>query len=228
MDHPLSPFEANALSGWVDRDPVDGESYDARPHSSEMRGATPHQTLIRPAKLITTQGEFVCVVRDVSRTSVRIRLFHPIPEEPQMALQMPAGSIYELFPVRKENGEASFRFIDEIDLAKFISEASEHPKRGLRFALFLPVHISAQDRSWEGVIENLSQRGARFACEGSFAIDQAIRLVGAEGAESFTEVEAKIRWRRDDHYGVVFDDTFSLSDFARICVELQSPMLARE
>ena len=41
----------------------------------------------------------------------------------------------------------------------------------------------------------------------------------------FAEVRAKVRWRRDHDYGVVFDDTFTLGDFARLAARLQAPGL---
>ena len=39
------------------------------------------------------------------------------------------------------------------------------------------------------------------------------------------EIRAKVRWRRERHYGVVFDDTFALGDFARLAARLQAPAL---
>jgi hypothetical protein len=35
------------------------------------------------------------------------------------------------------------------------------------------------------------------------------------------EVRAKLRWRRDQTYGVVIDDKLSLEDFARFAARLQ-------
>ncbi|MEL7189863.1 MAG: PilZ domain-containing protein [Pseudomonadota bacterium] len=186
------------------------------------------QTLIRPAKVITKQGEFVCVVRDVSRSGVRVRLFHKLPDEPQMALQLPNGHQYELRPVRSCEAEAAFEFVDSVDVEQLIDETSAYPKRPLRFVLFFPVTVTANGETWEGVVENFSQQGARIECDGLFAIGQPVRLAGGEGAKAFAEIEARVRWRRDNAYGIVFDDTFSMHDFAKLCVGLQSPMLAAQ
>jgi hypothetical protein len=41
-------------------------------------------------------------------------------------------------------------------------------------------------------------------------------------------VRAKIRWRRDQRYGLVFEDTFTLGDFARMAAWLQAPALLGE
>lgn len=222
MDQPAVPYRSSDLDDRLDTSPV-AETETA---SVSSRRAPRIKTLIRSAKLITKQGEFVCVVRDVSRTGVRVRLFHALPDEPQMALQMPSGSTYELRPVRQMENEAGFEFISEVDVETLVHEASDYPKRALRFSIFFPITVNAPDGRWEAVVENLSQQGARFECEGLFAIDQTLKLVGEEGAEGFSEIEAKVRWRRDNAYGVVFDNTFSLNDFATLCMRLQSPMLA--
>ena len=72
-----------------------------------------------------------------------------------------------------------------------------------------------------GYVVNISQQGARLECAGKLAIDQNIRIEG----EGLRETRAKVRWRRDEEYGVVFDDTFSLRDFAGFVARLQCPIL---
>ena len=74
------------------------------------------------------------------------------------------------------------------------------------------------------MVENISQQGARFECPELLAIDQNLRLEG----RGLRETRAKVRWRRDNHYGVVFDDTFTLGDFARMAALLQAPALLDE
>lgn len=191
----------------------------------ESRGSPRFTLLIRAAKLVTKQGEFVCVIRDVSESGISVRLFHALPDEPQIELQMPGGGRYEIQPVRTQANEAAFEFTQQVDVARLIHEASEYPKRGLRLEVYFPITITMAGQRYEGIIENLSQQGARFECEQLFAIDQSLMIEGAESSVGFREVRAKVRWRRDRHYGVVFDDTFTLGDFARLVARLQSPIL---
>ena len=195
---------------------------------AELRAAPRFTLLIRAAKLVSAQGEFVCVIRDVSETGVSVRLFHRLPGCKQFALHMPAGSDYEITNVWERGNEAGFRFDNPVEVPQLISESSDYPKRGLRLALCFPVAITTQGQQFEGVVENFSQQGARFACDALMAIDQAIRLdvPGAHG--ELREVRAKIRWRRDRSYGVVFDDTFTLGDFARMAARVQAPALLEE
>lgn len=193
-----------------------------------MRAAPRFTLLIRAAKLISPNGEFVCVIRDVSETGVSVRLFHKLPPGDLLELYMPNGERYEMRAVWERDNEAGFEFSGKIDVQRLIHEASEYPKRGLRLELCFPIRISTLTQRCEGLVANLSQQGARFECDGLFAIDQNLRIETIDTIPEFSEVRAKVRWRRDHDYGVVFDDTFTLGDFARLAARLQSPGLLSE
>ncbi len=204
--------------------PVDGRGESALP-AIETRTAPRFTLLIRAAKIVSAQGEFVCVVRDVSEKGVCVRLFHAVPHGDPIELHMPGGGVYELRTIWERDNEAGLEFTKPVDVARLINEASEYPKRGLRLELYFPITIRSLTNASEGIIENLSQQGARFETEGHFATDQNLRIESAEGDIVFKDVRAKVRWRRDQHYGVVFDDTLSLSEFARLAARLQCPKL---
>lgn len=193
-----------------------------RDGAHELRGAPRFTLLIRAARIVAAQGEFVCVIRDISETGVCVRLFHALPSDETFELRMPGGRVYEVRRVWARDNEAGFEFAEPVDVTQIINEASEYPKRGLRLGLHFPITISALGQSHEGIVENVSQQGARFECDALFAIDQTLRI---SGAGAFREVRAKVRWRRDRLYGVVFDDTFTLGDFARFAARLQAPAL---
>lgn len=184
--------------------------------------------LIRAAKLVSAQGEFVCVIRDVSESGVSVRLFHTLPACPAFALHMPAGAIYEIAPVWQRGNEAGFRFERPVEVETLVNESSDYPKRGLRLALCFPVAVNMLTGSVEALVENLSQQGARLTCGKLLAIDQTVRIAMPDLGGKMREVRAKVRWRRDQQYGVVFDDTFALGDFARLAALLQAPALLEE
>jgi len=200
------------------------QATDEHQDVAELRTAPRYTLLIRAAKLISGQGEFVCVIRDVSETGVSIRLFHALPSDAVLDLQMPGGQTYEIQPVWQRDNEAGFEFTQPIDVNQLVNEAGEYPKRGLRLNLYFPISISTLTQKTEGLVENLSQQGARFECDGLFAIQQNLRIE----CEEFKEIRAKVRWRRDQRYGVVFDDTFTLGDFARLAARIQAPVLLEQ
>lgn len=187
----------------------------------EQRSARRYSLLIRPAKLVCSQGEFICVLRDVSRTGVSAKLFHRLPNCRSYLLELQSGQSYAMQQVWERDGEAGFEFDTNVDVSQVVSEASAYPKRGLRLGLQFPVAVSSLTARGTATIENISQQGARIETSELFAIDQSIRLE----SEALRETRAKIRWRRDAHYGVVFDDTFSLRDFAELAARLQAPAL---
>jgi hypothetical protein len=199
--------------------------HEADGADADQRAAPRFTLLIRAAKLVSAQGEFVCVIRDVSETGVSVRLFHALPSCPGFELHMPGGSVYAVHPVWHRDNETGFAFSRPVDVAQLINEAGEYPKRGLRLGLCFPVRVSTLTQSCEGVVENLSQQGARFECEALLAIDQTVRIEAPDVSGALREVRAKVRWRRGKSYGVVFDDTFTLGDFARLAARLQAPAL---
>jgi hypothetical protein len=192
---------------------------------ADLRAAPRFTLLIRAAKLVSAQGEFVCVIRDVSETGVSVRLFHALPPCKEFALHMPGGAVYEISRKWQRDNEAGFAFAEAVEVERLVNEASDYPKRGLRLGLCFPVTVTMLAGSFEAVVENLSQQGARITCDWRLAIDQTVRLTTPGLGRETREVRAKVRWRRDRHYGVVFDDTFTLGEFARLAARLQSPTL---
>ncbi|MEQ8410263.1 MAG: PilZ domain-containing protein [Erythrobacter sp.] len=198
------------------------------PAGEDMRTAPRFTLLIRAARLVCAKGEFVCVIRDVSETGVSVRLFHRLPPGGPYELHMPGGEAYEMRNVWQHDNEAGFEFSRPVDVARLIGEAGQYPKRGLRLDLVFPITVRTLTQQCEGVVENVSQQGARLECDGLFAIDQSLRIEGMDFSGTRREVRAKVRWRRDRRYGVVFDDTFTLGDFARFAAQLQEPALLHE
>lgn len=194
----------------------------------ELRTAPRFTLLIRAAKLVSAQGEFVCVIRDVSETGVSVRMFHKLPGCKHFALHMPGGASYEITAVWQRDNEAGFSFDQPVEVPQLINESGDYPKRGLRLGLCFPVMVTTLTHRYEGVVENISQQGARIACDGLLSIDQTVRIEAPGVGGELREVRAKIRWRRDQRYGLVFEDTFTLGDFARMAAWLQAPALLGE
>lgn len=205
---------------------VDAQVAPSAPKDGEEHRAAPRFTLlIRAAKLVSSHGEFVCVVRDVSETGISLRLFHKISDGDDLELHMPGGGEYPLKQAWQRGHEAGFEFAKPVDVERLVHEVGEYPKRGMRLGLMFPIVINTLTGSAKGEVENLSQQGARFSSSALFAIDQTVRIKAADPSAQMPEVRAKIRWRRDEEYGVVFDDTLSLADFARLAARVQCPAL---
>lgn len=177
--------------------------------------------LIRTAKLVSSQGEFVCVVRDVSATGISVRLFHQPPQCAKFMLELQSGMAFEVEKIWSRANEAGFQFSEPIELEAIVRETGRFPKRGLRLGVCLPVVFSTRQDRKTGTILNLSQQGARLESDALLSIDQAIVLEGPD----LGDIRAKVRWRKGREYGLVFDDTFSLQNFACLAARLQCPAL---
>jgi hypothetical protein len=187
----------------------------------EDRAAPRFTLLIRAAKLISPEGEFIAVIRDVSESGISLRGFHGLPGGAPLALELQTGERHSLEKVWDRGHEAGFRFLDPVDIVRLIAEAGRYPKRQLRLNFCFPVELAMLGRQAAGEVINISQQGARITCNDLLAIAQPVRIVSAD----LPEVRARVRWRKDGQYGVVFDDTFSLSQFARFACAAQSPGL---
>lgn len=203
-----------------------GFGADTRPVSdeAEQRAAPRYTSLIRSAKLVCTQGEFICVIRDVSSTGISLRTFHALPDERIISLELQNGEAYKITEVRRKEFEASYQFDCPVDVERLIRETWNFPKRQLRLNISIPLELSSLTGSGDAETVNLSQQGARVACDAGFAIDQTICVTG----HRLLETRAKVRWRQDGHYGLVFENTFSLSEFALMAAAVQCPTMLEE
>lgn len=204
------------------RDVIRREYADVRPESGvltgeEKRSAQRFTILIRAAKLICPQGEFLCVIRDASETGVNLRLFHELPPEKRYMLELQNGDRHEVELIWQEGERAGMRFLECAEIARIIEGPSRYAKRPVRINVNFTAELSSISGGGQVEVHDLSQQGARITSDTRFAIDQRVKL----RAPHLPEVNAKIRWRRDDSYGLVFEDTFQFGDLARVLAEIQ-------
>lgn len=189
--------------------------------AADQRGAPRYTSLIRSAKLVCGQGEFVCVIRDVSSTGVSLRTFHALPIDHAIALELQNGERYEMTQVRADGLEASYQFDKPVAVDRLVHENWTFPKRQLRLNIVIPLEIAALTGRAKAVSLNLSQQGARIECDQIFAIDQRVTI----SCPQLPDIRCTVRWRKDSNYGLVFEDTFSLRNFAMLAVKVQCPHL---
>jgi hypothetical protein len=186
-------------------------------YQPDQRTAPRFTMLVRAAKLRCPAGEFMCVVRDASDTGISVRLFHPLPDEERLMLELQNGDCHELELVWTAEDRAGLRFLSPANIARIVECPSRFAKRPIRINLHVAARLVGGLASAEVEIHDISQQGAKITSITRFAIDQRVRL----SAEGLPEVNAKVRWRRGETYGLVFEDTFQFGDMARIVAALQ-------
>lgn len=185
----------------------------------EMRGAQRYTLLIRTAKLVCESGEYLCVVRDVSETGVRLKLFHALPADRRMALELANGAVYFIECVWEREGHAGFRFSAPIDVQDFIAEVSPWPKRQIRLQMNLEASLHLDGEVFPARLCDLSQQGARVRFFRPLPLSRRVRL----DAAAMPSRMAVVRWRNGEEHGLAFDEVFSLDSFASLAARLQRP-----
>lgn len=195
-----------------------GTADGSQPSSEDLRGAQRFSLLIRTAKLVYPCGEFLCIVRDVSATGLRLRVFHPLPDDKPVAIELANGDRHPLEWVWEESDHAGFRFPGEIDVHAFINEPSNWSRRPIRLRLHLPAVLSAEDGARVVRVRNLSQHGAGVECSQHLAVKQKVKLE----AEGLPPLIANVAWRTSPNYGIVFQQTFTFEALAKLAARLQT------
>jgi hypothetical protein len=176
--------------------------------------------LLRSAKLVNSRGEFLCIVRDVSESGVKLRLFHPVVKGEDLALEIATGERFGVEMVWEEEGEAGFQFVDTVDVMRFIAEAGPFPKRPVRIRVSHPAVLSFDGSTAEATICDLSRQGAKIeTTQQRLAIGQTLRIE----AHGLPQFEATVCWRRHPHYGLVFRQLMSMEELAVRVYDMQAP-----
>lgn len=186
----------------------------------EERAAPRFTLLIRTAKLVCGPAEYLCVIRDVSAEGISIRLFHPLPAidrlpadvDARFVLEMQTGDRHPVQLVWEKPGEAGFKFLTPVDVEQMIRRSSRFAKRELRFAAELPVKLAISGEKYPATLHNISQQGAMIESGHHLKIAQTLWIE----SRTLPDIEAKVRWRQGERYGLIFDTTFRMGDLAEI------------
>lgn len=182
----------------------------------EARGAERFTLLVRSAKLVVDDREYLCVLRDASATGVKIRLFHPMPTGKKMALELANGEQHPMQMMWNRDDHAGFRFDVEIDVRALIDDRGKYPKRQIRARVGREVTLCAHSREFAALLVNISQQGACVDCAERLMLREAVRLE----MEGFPPVVARVVWRDQSRYGVVFECGFGLEELAKMLATL--------
>lgn len=176
--------------------------------------------IIRTAKLVFEHGEYPCVLRDISGSALRVKLYGaplPVGGRP-FWLEFGDGDRFEVSLIWTRDGQAGLSFAEHNDLMSLIGEKGPFRKRAIRIAVDLPATIKSLGRSIDVLIRDLSHEGAQIDCDELFAVDQNLRV----DVPALGEVYAKVRWRRHPGYGLAFVETFRFEEIANVAANLQA------
>ncbi len=196
-----------------------GIGWDEAEPATEKRAAPRFTLLIRTAKLIAPEGEFLCVVRDASQDGMKARVFLPvpIPADTPLIVEFGNGERLSVIKIWQDGDIAGFRFLEPVAIDRLLADAPEGlRKRSVRLRLALPVTLTVAGRSIPATYRDISQHGACLHCEERLPVNARVALASAV----LPSLEAHIRWRRAPLYGVIFTQAFRFDDLARLTASL--------
>ena len=188
-----------------------------QPAHADLREAPRSSLMFRAAKILCESGEYVCVVRDVSATGCRLRLFHAPPPDEHMFLELANGDRYAMERVWVRDDHVGFRFSYSIDVDHFIAEPSLYARRPIRLRLRRAADVVADGVTSPVILLDLSQQGASIEAGRKFAIEQKLWL----DVEGQPERFGCVRWRSGYSHGLVLQRSFKLDELALYALALQ-------
>jgi hypothetical protein len=184
---------------------------------ADMRAVPRSSLMCRTAKILCGSGEYVCVVRDVSATGAKLRLFHQPPPEAHVFLELANGDRYAMERVWVQGDHAGFRFSCTIDVDLFLAEPSPYPRRPIRLRFQRPVDVTVDGVVSPAVLLDLSQQGARIEAGRKFALEQKLWLA----VDGLPARFGCVRWRQGYTHGLVMQQGLGLDELARLAFALQ-------
>lgn len=197
--------------------PAEQQALDSTTHLSEMRAAPRSSLMCRTGKILCESGEYVCVVRDVSATGTKLRLFHAAPPDRHLFLELANGDRYAMERVWTHGDHAGFRFSCMIDVDRFIAEPNPHLRRPIRLKLHQPADVTVDGVASPVMLLDLSQQSARIEAGRKFALEQKLWLTVSDLPQRF----GCVRWRNGYSHGLVLQQGLSLDELARHAFALQ-------
>ncbi len=171
-----------------------------------------HTVLLRTAKFIADGLEFLCIIREVFGTGIKLQLFHTVSQAASFVLEMPNGDLHPMDLAWSAGDLAGFRFLEGIDIPQFIqASASENARKYIRLQNQMRGTLTAAGKIIPISFINISQQGARVECHSSLAIGQLVVIDMGVLPPTF----AKVQWRRRPHYGLIFEQIYQFEELAR-------------
>lgn len=184
----------------------------------ESRGAPRFAVMMRAAKLIADDRQFLCVLRDASATGVRVRLFHAIPHHEKLEIELGSGQRISCNLVWAAEDHAGLRFANPTDVQRLIDDSkAPFPKRQLRLRISVGALVHSGGVSAPMEWCDISQQGACIRSTKHLLLHELVRIE----TPSLPTIYAKVRWRREPLYGLIFEHPFKLDELARMAAPLQ-------
>ena len=173
--------------------------------------------MIRTAKLIADDREYLCVVRNVSAGGLNVQIFHDLPEHTSLAVEFDNGE-NRAINLRWQSGDRlGCEFVTPIeDPATVVAQSGLRYRRQPRLQVAHDAELFASGRRIPIVLRDISQHGAGVDSDTLLMVGELVRIKSAILPPLF----AKVRWRSHPRYGLGLEQVFSIAELAKLCRDL--------
>lgn len=199
-----------------------GSGPDTETDPVNRRSAPRFTLLIRAARLVLDGRDHLCVIRDVSATGMKIRLFHPLPPHRELAIALGNGDCIaaDVAWIEEDHVGLKFHELQSVE-ALLDSDRSAEGRQPVRLAITLEALVHAGREAMPARIVSLAQQAARIEVPQKLVIGEQVRLQTA----MLPPLLARVRSQQAEAelglaYELEFDSPFRLDELARAAMAI--------
>jgi hypothetical protein len=191
--------------------PASPESQD----SSNRRNDQRHLSVFRVGKLITSAGQELCLIRNISSGGLMAHVYSPKTTDEHVEIELKAGKTVTGKIVWSRENKIGVQFDGKVEVADVLAPhanegepdfVSRAPRLDIRCRG--RIRVGANYRLIE--LRDISQGGAKFSPAGDVQIDDEVILL-LDGLPPWTGI---VRWRHEDSAGVTFKTSIPFEQLA--------------
>jgi hypothetical protein len=180
---------------------------------SNRRADQRHMSVFRVGKLITSRGQELCLIRNISSGGLMAHVYSPHDAQEQVEIELKAGKTVKGLVVWARDRKIGVQFDEKIDVADVLAP---QPGESDQIARAPRLNIRRRGRIRLGAhyqlieIQDISQGGCKFGPAGDAKVDDEIILL-LEGLPPLTGI---VRWCREDMVGLTFKTAIPFEQLA--------------
>ncbi len=203
---------------------------DLSPDPANRRNAPRFALMIRSARLIVDGRDYLCVIRDVSATGMKIRMFHPLPPHRTLAVGLGNGECHAADVAWTDGDHLGLRFHAPTSVDRLLDEdRGPEPRQPIRLRIMLEALIHAGREAMPARFVTIAQQVATIEVPQKLLIDEQVRIQTAMLPPLIARVRSRDRnSERGMTHELAFDSPFRLDELARatMAIHLTAGMLA--
>ncbi len=186
----------------------------------ERRQGRRHVTVLRIAKIMRTEGDELCVIRNISDGGVMAHLYKPARVDEPVVIEFKSGAQLAGRVRWARGDDAGIQFLYPINMAEFLAgegdvATGQGEPRAPRLGVGLPAVARIGVRMHPVTICDISQGGVKLVKITQLKVDQplVLRVIG------LPPLAGAVRWADDRFAGVKFDTPLTFQVLARWAAE---------